>query len=181
MQLYPILQTDRLILRKFKLGDAPDIQSLAGDRAIADKTLSIPHPYKSGMAEKWIKTHQAQFDAGEQAIFAITLRSDQKLIGAIGLVVNQQFERAELGYWIGRPFWGQGYCTEAGRAVMLYGFKTLHIHRIHASHFRRNPASGKVMQKLGMIKEGVLRQHAKKWGKHEDLVVYGIVKREWVD
>jgi [ribosomal protein S5]-alanine N-acetyltransferase len=175
----PTLQLKRLILRPFRKNDAAAIQRLAGDRAIADTTLNIPHPYEDGMAEAWIETHEPKFAAGELANFAVALQINHELIGAIGLVINRLFDQAELGYWIGRPFWGQGYCTEAGCAILQYGFGDLNINRIYASHFSRNPSSGRVMQKLGMTKEGVLRQHVKKWDKYEDLVMYGLLKREW--
>lgn len=179
MQELPTLKTHRLILRSFQLNDAPDVQRLAGDRAIADTTLNIPHPYKDGMAEEWIRTHPPKFQAGELANFAVTLQKTRVLIGAIGFVITRLSDQAELGYWIGRPFWGQGYCTEAGRAIMQYGFNDLSLNRIQALHFSRNPSSGRVMQKLGMTKEGVLRQHVKKWDTYEDLVVYGLLKKEW--
>jgi [ribosomal protein S5]-alanine N-acetyltransferase len=87
--------------------------------------------------------------------------------------------QAELGYWIGKPYWGHGYCTEAAQAVLRYAFSDLAPVRVHASHFTRNPASGRVMQKIGMRHEGCRRQHVKKWDKTEDLEVYGILKLEW--
>jgi ribosomal-protein-alanine N-acetyltransferase len=174
------LHTPRLILRPFERADARDVQRLAGDQAIADTTLNIPHPYEDGMAEEWIATHQPQFEAGEAAIFAIVLRATGELVGAIGLAVSRRFDRAELGYWIGRPYWNQGYCTEAGRAALWYGFTELELNRIHAYHLSRNPASGRVMEKLGMAREGLLRQHVKKWGKYEDIVEYGLVREDWM-
>ena len=174
------LHTQRLILRPFEIADARDVQRLAGDQAIAATTLNIPHPYEDGMAEQWIATHQPQFEAGELANFAIVLRATRELVGAIGLVINRRFDRAELGYWIGRPYWNQGFCTEAGRAVLRYGFTELHLNRIHAYHLSRNPASGRVMEKLGMTREGLLRQHAKKWGNYEDLVEYGLLRQDWM-
>jgi RimJ/RimL family protein N-acetyltransferase len=131
------------------------------------------------MAEEWITTHQEKFERGEGVTFAITLRSDGVLIGAIGLGVHQPHDRAELGYWIGKPHWGRGYCTEAARAVLHYGFTVLGLNRIHASHFGRNPASGRVMEKIGMKYEGCSRQHVKKWGVYEDLRRYAILKAEY--
>lgn len=179
MKHRPTLHTQRLDLRPFRLSDAAEVQRLAGDRAIADTALNIPHPYVDGVAEEWISTHQPRFEAGELVSFAISLRQTGELIGAIGLVVNQRFQRAELGYWIGKPYWNQGYCTEAGRAVLEYAFTVLHLHRVHACHLVRNPSSGRVMQKLGMVQEGVARQHVKRWEVYEDLALYGILKSEW--
>jgi RimJ/RimL family protein N-acetyltransferase len=167
-------------MRPFEPSDAADVQRLAGDRAIADTTLSIPHPYEDGMAEQWISSQQMLLHVGELANFAVTLRSTAELIGAIGLVINRRFDRAELGYWIGCPYWNRGYCTEAGHAVLQYGFSKLGLNRIHSSHFRRNPASGRVMEKLGMMREGLRRQHVKKWDTYEDIVEYGLVRQDWL-
>lgn len=179
MALQPTLRSDRLVLRPFTLADAPDVQRLAGDRDIASTTLNIPHPYEDGIAETWISGHREQFEKGEQASFAVVLE-DGTLIGAIGLHIGQQHERAELGYWIGKPYWGNGYCTEAAKAVLCYGFKTLGLNRIQARHLARNPASGRVMQKIGMRYEGYLRQCAKKWEVFEDIELYAILRSEYI-
>ena len=97
----------------------------------------------------------------------------------MGLQINQQYASAELGYWIGQSFWRQGYCTEAARAVLGYGFELLELNRVYASYLTRNPASGRVMQKIGMAYEGCLRQHIKKWDVFEDLALYGILRSDW--
>ena len=175
----PVLQTQRLILRPFVLEDAPQVQRLAGEREIAATTLAIPHPYADGMAEEWISTHQEQFSKGEAAIFAIVLSASDELLGAIGLGIWKEHARGEIGYWIGKPYWNNGFCTEAAREVMRFGFEELGLSSIFACHFRGNEASGRVMQKLGMVKEGTLRQHVIKWGVAEDLVFYDILRREF--
>ena len=173
----PTLETARLLLRPFRTADADLVQHLAGDRALADTTLNIPHPYEDGLAEKWISNHRDWFDRREQAVFAVTLR-EGTLIGCVGLLIKPEDQRAELGYWIGKPFWGQGYCTEACRAMLDFGFQQLELNRIDARHFSHNPASGCVLQKLGMTHEGRLRQHVKKWDGFEDLELYGILRGE---
>ena len=161
------------------MADCADVQRLAGDRDIASTTLRIPHPYEDGMAEQWIKTHQEKFENGEQVNFAITLSADGSFAGGISLVVDQDQDSAELGYWIAKPYWNLGYGTEAAAAVVRYGFETLGLNRVHAAHFTRNPASGRIMQKIGMTYEGCLRQHLKKWGVYEDLDTYGILRSEF--
>ena len=175
----PSIETARLILRPFRLSEARVVQSLAGERDIADTTLHIPHPYEDGMAEEWISKHQPKFEAGELLNFAVVLRSSGELVGAIGLRLVSRFNRAELGYWIGKPYWNNGYCTEAGYAVLQYGFSVLKLNRIHASHLTRNPASGRVMQKMGMAHEGSARQHVKRWDRFEDVELYGILREQW--
>ncbi|MCD4846899.1 MAG: GNAT family N-acetyltransferase [Candidatus Aegiribacteria sp.] len=177
---HPVLKTRRLALRPFTLSDSEDVRKLAGERDIADTTLNIPHPYEEGMAEKWISTHMAGFDENTSLTFAITCRKDGKLLGAVSLTVQRSHSRAELGYWIGKPYWGNGYCTEAAHAVMEYGFTVLRLNRIFATFMTRNPASGRVMEKLGMKSESIMRQHYKKWDKFEDMAMYGILKDEWI-
>lgn len=180
MKKHPILQTNRLILRSFTLEDAPEVQRLAGEKDIASTTQLIPHPYEDGMAEEWISSHKNDFDNGVAITFAIVHREEKYLIGAIALSeIKKEFEIATIGYWIGKPFWNQGYCTEAAHAVLKYAFEELNLNKIHAHHFKRNPASGKVMQKIGMKREGCLRQHVKRWGKFEDVEAYGILKEEF--
>jgi RimJ/RimL family protein N-acetyltransferase len=175
----PTLETRRIILRPFETSDAADVQRLAGHRAIADTTLEIPHPYQDGTAEQWISAHPAKFQAGEAVVFAVMLRESTRLAGAVGLELAPRFDRAELGYWIAKEDWGKGYATEAGLAVLSYGFTTLGLHRIYATPFKRNPASGRVLEKLGMKHEGRVREHVKKWGVFEDLELYGILCAEW--
>lgn len=161
------------------MDDAAIVQQLAGEYAIADTTLNIPHPYEEGMAEQWISDHSDQFEAGTSAVFAIVRRDSHHLTGAIGLTIERDFNKAELGYWVGKPYWNQGYATEAASLIIAYGFEQLKLNRIDARHLVRNPASGRVMQKIGMIREGTLRQHTIKWGKYEDLHLYGLLKDEW--
>ncbi len=175
----PSIQTARLILRPFQLSDAAVVQALAGERDIADTTMNIPHPYKDGMAEEWIAGHEPGYSEGTSVTFAITLSVDTALIGAIGLRVDRGLNKAELGYWIGKPFWNEGYATEAAVAVLDFGFNELGLNRIHAKHMARNPSSGRVMEKAGMQLEGTARQDAIKWDRYEDLVSYALLLEDW--
>ena len=175
----PTLTTDRLILRPFTLADAPAVQRLAGERAIADTTANIPHPYEDGVAEAWIGSHAEQFEQGTGVVFAITLKETGDLVGAISLFsIRAAFERAEMGYWVGVPYWNKGICSEAAKALVGYAFDELGLNRVFAEHMTRNPGSGRVMQKAGMTYEGTLRQHVKKGDRYEDLMVYGILRSE---
>ena len=142
-------------------------------------TIAIPHPYKDGVAENWIATHQAQFESGQSVHFAVVAREEGILCGVVGLETQAQNNNAMLGYWIGLPFWRRGFCTEAARAVVNYGFAELGFHRIYSEHFACNLASGRVMQKLGMQLEGCARQHVLKWGQYEDFILYGLLASEW--
>lgn len=175
---FPRLETIRLILRAFTLADAPRVQLLAGDKRIAATTALIPHPYPDAEAERWISTHPQVFESGCGVTFAVVRREGNLLIGAMGLEFHSKHRRGEVGYWIGHEFWGQGYATEALKAVLAYGFSR-GVHRIWAEHFAHNPASGRVMQKAGMKHEGTLRHHMVKWDQSVDCEVYGILSTEF--
>jgi RimJ/RimL family protein N-acetyltransferase len=150
------------------------VQRLAGDARVADTTLNIPHPYDDGMAESWIGSHEAAFAERKTVVFAIT-EAGGPLVGAIGLTLELEHRRAELGYWIGAPYWGRGYATEAAAAVIGYGFRAWGLQRIDAHHFVRNPASGRVLEKAGMTREGTHRRRVWKNGRPDDVVVYAIL------
>jgi RimJ/RimL family protein N-acetyltransferase len=171
----PTIRTARLVLRPFEPADAARVQQLAGAREIAMNTTLIPHPYPDGAAEEWIAAQEQKSEEGH-INFAI---DDGDLVGVAGLRVQREFERAEIGYWLGIPYWGRGYATEAVGAIIRYGFEELSLNRIYAGYFSRNRASGRVMEKNGMKQEGVLRQHVKKWDAFVDVVYYGILRSEW--
>lgn len=175
----PDLTTPRLLLRPFRPTDANAVATLAGEREVALNTLNIPHPYERHHAEQWIAAHSGQFQRSESVTYALTLRAEAAVIGAAGLILDPPNETAELGYWVGKEWWGHGYASEASHALVAWGFSTLGLHRIHASHFPRNPASGAVLRKLGMRHEGRLREHVLKWGEHLDLERYGLLRREF--
>lgn len=174
----PVLETERLILRPFVGGDAPLVQKLAGEEEIARNTLAMPFPYLEGMAEAWIGTHINDYNEGKSVIWAITLKETEQLIGAIGLSLQLQYLLAEMGYWIGKEFWNKGYCTEAVETVLDFSLKQTKLHKISASHFGNNPASGRVMEKAGMKYEGTLRSHMMHWNEYKDLVYYGHIRDE---
>jgi RimJ/RimL family protein N-acetyltransferase len=126
------------------------------------------------MAESWIATHASLWDRGSGVVWAVVRRQDDRLIGACGLTIERDHDRAELGYWIGKPYWGNGYATEAAAALVRYAFAS-GLNRVMARHFRGNVASGRVMQKIGMRQEGVMRQHIRRWGQLEDIVIYAVL------
>jgi RimJ/RimL family protein N-acetyltransferase len=155
------------------------VEQLAGDRAIAAGTLLIPHPYPPGAAATWISSHAEAWAHGRALDLAVERRSDGALVGAIGLGLEPDHARAQLGYWIGRPYWGNGYATEAAREVVRYAFEELGLERVYAFRFSTNPASGRVLEKIGMKHEGVRRAHSLKWGRRLDEDAYGILREEF--
>ncbi len=178
--LQPTIETGRLTLRPLTPDDAPVLARLAGRREIADTTISIPHPYSEAQARTWIAEQSEQFAAGKGVAFAIQWKG--MFIGAVGLRdIHPEHRHAEMGCWIGTDWWDQGCATEAAGAVLRYGFESLKLNRIHAHHMVRNPASGRVLEKIGMQREGLLRQCVCKWGVFEDVVVLAILWADWLN
>lgn len=167
----PVLRTDRLLLDALGPADCTPIAALAGDRRIYDTTLLIPHPYAVKQAVDWISTHAAHWARWREdwtMNFAIRGKADGALMGVIGLVGVPRHKRAELGYWLGVPFWGCGFMTEAAKAVVEFAFETLGINRLESGVFDGNTASISVLRKVGFVEEGMLRQRFLKGGKFVD-------------
>ena len=180
MQEAPRLETDRIVLRQFTVGDGPIVERLAGVREVADTTLTIPHPYPADGGAQWIGSHSDAWERRENLVLAICENSPAgQLLGAISLRLSLAHAHAELGYWIGVANWGKGFATEAARALVNYSFAELGLHRVQGRHFTRNAASGRVMQKLGMQYEGTHRRAFRRWDRFEDVAVYAILAGEW--
>lgn len=171
------LYTARLVLRPLAEPDARDLVTLAGAREVAATTLRIPHPYSHTDAIEFIRGCANNLERGVASVFAITLQTGE-LCGACGLEIDPVHRHAEIGYWIGVPYWGRGFATEAASILTDFGFAHLNLHRIFAAHFVDNPASGRVLQKIGMKYEGRLRGHYFKWGKFYDAEAYGILESD---
>jgi ribosomal-protein-alanine N-acetyltransferase len=169
-----LIETPRLQLRTLSESDIPELVPLIGAHEVAATTLRIPHPYE----EKHAREFLAMVAKENELRLGIRLRSNGRLCGGIGLHPDAQHKHAELGYWIGVPYWGNGYATEAAKAVVRYGFERLKLNRIFAHHFKHNPASGKVLRKIGMKYEGRMRQHVLKSGQFIDLELYAILRDE---
>lgn len=180
MHYLPTLHTERLLLRPFSKADAPAVQLLAGNKKVSATTLNIPYPYPDGLAAEWIATHEEDFFQHRSLILAVCLKPELMLIGAIGLMINRKHDHAEMGYWIGEPYWNRGYCTETCRAIISFGFSELKLNKIFAHYFIHNVSSGKVLQKSGMKRESHLRSHVRHQGRYLDLVGYGILKDEYL-
>jgi len=190
MSPIPTLYTPRLILRPFTLADAARIQHLAGNIKVASTTLNIPHPYPDGAAESWINTHQPQAEAGENFVFAITLAGTRTpnreldpsdtghLIGAINLATHADTNTAELGYWLGAPYWNKGFTTEAANAALQFAFTRRHVDAVIARHCTANPASGRVMEKLAMTREPGT-SFVEKAGVPLELNKYALTRDQW--
>ena len=171
----PTLETDRLRIRPYGDADIPELLPLIGTREVAATTLRIAHPYTEQDARDFFELAKEP----DKLWLAITLRADGRQIGGNGLRIEPQHQHAELGYWLGVAYWRMGYATEAASEMLRYGFEELGLHRIYATHFKQNAASGKILKKIGMQHEGCQRGHLLKWGEFVDSEMYGILRQEW--
>lgn len=140
------MKTPRLTLRPLEPADAESIAALGGDWDVASMTGRIPYPYSTEAAHHWLRGV-----AEGEVVFAVT--HDGTLIGLCGYTRNAD-GAAELGYWIGKPFWGNGFATEAARALMNYGFTKGRVKRFTGCHFADNAASARILEKLGFRATG---------------------------
>lgn len=175
----PALNTKRLYLRKLQVGDLLGLVELCNNEAISKQTYNLPFPYTLEFAKNRLLFIEDGFQQRSRIVWLITELQSGGILGEMGLHFQNSETTAELGYWIGEPFWNKGIATEALMAVLEFGFQQLGLHKIYATHFGDNPASGKVMVKCGMNYEGRLREHVFARGSYKDLVQYGLLKSEW--
>ena len=168
---FPLTQC---IVRDWRRGDEPSLVRHANNRNIWINVRDrFPHPYTKRDAAQWM----AYVRAGPpDTNFAVVV--DGEAGGSIGFVVQPDVHRlsAEIGYWLGEAYWGRGIMTEALRAVTAFAFEAHGLVRLYASVFEWNPASMRVLEKAGYVREGVLRRSAIKDGKVIDQVLYGVTR-----
>jgi RimJ/RimL family protein N-acetyltransferase len=176
----PWLDTERLVLRELRLDDAAAIADGAGDPQVARFLIQVPSPYPIGLARRWIAARQTWWREARGITLAIALRgAPSQLLGTASLRRAPSNARAELGYWLAAHAWGHGYATEACRALLDFGFGELKLARVYAHVIAGNAASCRVLDKLGMVCEGVQRSHIRKARVRRDLVLYGLLVDEW--
>jgi RimJ/RimL family protein N-acetyltransferase len=163
------LKTHRLVLRPFQRSDAREFARLAGDWAVASMTSDIPHPFDEAQALAWLKP------ARGEVRFAIELDGGQ-LIGGAGFY-RRPSGIAELGFWLGRPWWGRGYATEAARAVLAHGARDRRLPGFSSAHFIDNPASGRVLAKLGFTEVERIPIACTARGYHVEAVTYRLERQ----
>ena len=174
----PVLQTERLILRPLRGKDAADIYAYASDPEVARYVLWEPH---RSVAEtrSYIRYIRALYRRGLPASWGVVHRETGRVIGTIGFMWFSDVNcSAEVGYSFSRAFWNAGYATEALHAVISSVFSSLPLHRLEAQHDVRNPASGRVMEKCGMRKEGLLRQRVKNKDEFIDTVLWSVLRSD---
>jgi ribosomal-protein-alanine N-acetyltransferase len=176
----PSLVTERLVLRELQIADAAAIAAGAGDRRVARFLIQVPSPYPVALARRWLTARVEWWEQGRGVTFAIAQRSHPHiLLGTVSLRRYSRDHRAELGYWLAHSAWGSGIATEACEAAVDFGFRQLSLARIYAQVLAGNRASQRVLDKLGMVTEGVKRRHVKKGDGLCDVVFYGLLRDEW--
>ena len=175
-----MIETERLIIRRFMPEDANDIYEACNDYEMVKTTLGLPWPYTKQMAEGWIPKLSQREKEGTSYEYAICFKDNpNKIIGCIALIdVNSVAKRAEMGYWVARKHWKKGIATEAAKAMLKFGFEKLGLHSIFARYFDINPASGRVMEKSGMTYVGTIRDHEFRFDKFYNIGYYEILEKD---
>lgn len=174
------IEGERIKLRRPQLSDADNIYKNLQDKETVRWTF-IPQPYKKQDAIKWIrKTHYRIINKKEYH-FAIVLKTENRVIGAIALMaIDWKNKNAELGYWLGKRYWGKGFTTEAVKLILRFAFEKLKLRRIHAFSFEENIASRRVLEKCGFKLEGIMREGRYKDGRWHNMLIFGLLKQEYM-
>lgn len=176
----PRLETERLLLRPFCLYDVKPYFRLASDPKVLD-TTDMPHANDEVSVREWVMSHGDGWSERSEMFLLITSKQTREIIGSISLFTYDRHKKADVGYWIVPSSWGNGYATEAASVVIGFAFDELRLHKLEANHLERNAVSGRVLQKLGFIPEGLLRDGYLKGDKFENLKLYGMLKREYLE
>ncbi|AFY82507.1 GNAT family N-acetyltransferase [Oscillatoria acuminata] len=175
----PILESDRLILRKMSLEDAPDLFEYASDSQVAQYTTWTPHQSLED-SQIFLNSVIKNYQTPKGWTWGIVHKGDSKLIGTCGLVNWVQADHhAEIAYALSRPYWGQGYMPEAVKTIVAFGFQEIDLNRIEGRCKLPNHASAKVMEKVGFSFEGILRQQMLSKGRFHDMKLYAILREDW--
>ena len=170
------LRTDRLLLRPFDFRDVDDVLAYASEPEFS-RYLPIPQPYTRDDAVEFV-ARRVLDEWSTRPTFAIV--SKGHVVGGVNLGVHELHETAEMGYALARSQWNRGLTPEAARAVIDWGFERYGLHKVWAFADLRNRRSWRVMEKLGMTREGVLRDHLKTRDERVDCIYYGVLRGEWV-
>ncbi len=178
------LETKRLILRKPKNSDWKDLLEGVGEYDVAKMLLRVPYPYKKEDAKKFVNKVIKEWKQKEPAniLFFIELKSEKKVIGAIGIHKIDKFSGVgTTGSWINKKYWRNGYMTEAKIAVNDFAFNKLGLIRLTSKVFKENKASNATQSKMGYKLEGLMRKVARSLasGRLHDEYVYGLLKEDW--
>lgn len=174
------LLTNRLLLRKFKDEDAREMVNILKDKEVASTTLMLPYPCPLEKSKEIIDGYLNDQKHYKTIRWAITLRNNNKFIGGIRLVPNNRFNSAEIGFWLGKDFWRNGYTFEAAEAVIKFAFGELKLNRLEAHAMTENMSSIKLMEKLGFNQEGYHPDLVIKWDEYKDVITFGLLRKNFI-
>lgn len=178
---YPMIATPKLRLRTFVPADIPQLVALAGEHRIADMTIAVPHPNTSEYARRWIESHRLAWEARQSLHWAVSRLADDRLVGYAGLLdIDLEHRQAELSLWIGPRSERIGYAAESAQSVLAFAFTGLSMNRVYASHIARHPRFPRILTGIGMRREGLLRQRVRTWEGFEDVLVWAVLKADWI-
>jgi [ribosomal protein S5]-alanine N-acetyltransferase len=176
---FPVLETERLVLRQLEGGDAPAIFGIRSDPETM-RYMETPPMADVSEAEVSLASVVEGFAAGDSLKWAVTLRGQGELIGMCALFrIQAESRRAEIGYYLARPHWGHGYNHEALTRIVEYAFNDLDLNRIEADLDPRNLASAKAVRRLGFVDEGLLRERWIVAGEVSDSLLVGLLRSDW--
>lgn len=175
-----IFETERLLIRSYKKSDIDDFIDVTSQPEIQPTTYGIPVPYTKKYAKKWFRFIKNNIRTRQAYEFAVFIRNSDTYIGNVGLInVSSLHNHAEISYYIDKNLWGMGYATEAAAKMLQFGFETLGMFKITGLCMSSNPASRRVMEKLGMRFEGTMRSEMLKNGTYYDIDRLSILKEEY--
>lgn len=175
----PTLETERLILRRIAMRDAKDIFTYSRDPEVARHVLWTAQK-DVGEARDYCRFMMRRYRNDLPSSWGVIEKKTGRLVGTIGYMdYSEDNATVEVGYSLARWMWNGGYMTEALRRVIAYTFEAMEINRIEAQHELDNPASGRVMLKCGMRKEGELRQRLYNKGRYVDVALYAILREDY--
>lgn len=175
----PVQETARLILRPMRMSDAGDIYAYSKDPEVARHVLWEAHRSLLD-SRSYLRFILRQYRRGEPSSYAIVLKETNRVIGTIGwMSYSEEIACTEVGYSLAREQWDKGLMSEALECVISLSFQRLTVNRVEAMHETDNPASGRVMEKCGMRREGVMRQRIYNKGRYADVALYAILREDW--
>jgi ribosomal-protein-alanine N-acetyltransferase len=177
---FPTLETERLILRKLRLEDAKDLFEYASDKEVTKYVTWEPHKSIEDSINLIKFTHE-RYEKREGIIWGIVCKENKKVIGTCDISPVTKHFRAEIAYALSRDYWGKGIMTEAVKEAIKFGFEKMNLNRIQAMCIPENIGSYRVMEKVGMKYEGLIREYMYIKGKFQDLKLYSILKREYLE
>lgn len=175
------LTTERLILRTPTLADAEAVRAFADDAECSWGGYGIPHPYTLEKAQQWIRETGAALDEEKKYALLLVRKDNGAIVGDVMLNRDPTHNVGDIGYLVGKEHRGEGLAYEATVELLRFAFEDIELHRVYATCWASNERSAHILEKLGFIREGVLREQALKWGKYEDDVYYGMLRREWLE